>query len=182
MNDGIRVRDESSFEIIDIYYDDIIKYHGNEMRGGVALAFKIMMMAFPEFLPDIPKRGECSFYSGIGKNGKGVIDAVEMVMRVKTHGKLNLDTKYCLDKKGQEAPNGGRYYFEVGYKERVVKLYLKEGIVPEDFIYYSRLSNKCIKDNVDMSNQDREKLILVRKNLENTIINSKPEDLFCFTE
>ena len=31
--------------------------------------------------------------SGIGKNGRGIIDATEMVMRVRHYDKLRLDTK-----------------------------------------------------------------------------------------
>lgn len=180
MKDLIQIRDEITSEVISISYDDVLKYHGNEMRGGVALAFKIISMAFKKFLPEIPKRGECSFYSGIGENGKGIIDTAEMIMRVKTYGKLNLDIKHSLDKIGQEAPNGGKYYFEVGYKNEILKLYLKEGIIPEDFIRYSRISHKCKKDNMEMNKEDFEKLMLIRKNLEISIINSKPEDLISF--
>lgn len=88
IQEKIIVKDES--DIIEITYDDILKYHGREMIGGAALAFKIMLMTFPKLCNEIPQRGRFSFYSGIGQNGKGIIDAVEMVMRVKTHGQLRL--------------------------------------------------------------------------------------------
>ena len=67
----ILVRDND--DIIEITYEDILKYHGKQMIGGAALAFKIMLMTFPKLSDDIPKRGDFSFYSGIGANGRGII-------------------------------------------------------------------------------------------------------------
>ena len=96
------VRDNN--DIIEITYDDILKYHGRQMIGGAALAFKIMLMTFPKLSDEIPQRGNFSFYSGIGINGKGIIDAAEMVMRVKTNNQLRLylhslpGSKICLHK------------------------------------------------------------------------------------
>ncbi|WP_122639121.1 hypothetical protein [Romboutsia sp. Marseille-P6047] len=165
-------------DIIEITYDDILKYHGREMIGGAALAFKIMLMTFPRLCNEIPQRGRFSFYSGIGKNGRGIIDATEMVMRVKTHNNLRLDLAYSDDKLGQVAPGGGRYYFEIGYDDKLVKLYLKEGIIPEEFIAYSKLSHKCKAENISMKVEDQEKLLLLRQELASIIIKSKPEDLF----
>ncbi|MBE6054637.1 MAG: hypothetical protein E7212_12190 [Clostridium sartagoforme] len=172
----ILVRDND--DIIEITYEDILKYHGKQMIGGAALAFKIMLMTFPKLSEDIPKRGDFSFYSGIGANGRGIIDATEMVMRVKTNNKIRLDLEYSEDKMGQIAPGGGRYYFEIGYGEKLIKLYLKEGIIPEEFMEYSRLSHKCKADNIPMKEEDLEKLLTLRKELANSIMASKPEDMF----
>ena len=172
----VRVRDND--DIIEITYDDILKYHGRQMIGGAALAFKIMLMTFPKLTDEIPQRGHFSFYSGIGKNGRGIIDATEMVMRVRHYDKLRLDLEYSEDKLGQVAPGGGRYYFEIGYKENLIKLYLKEGIIPEEFISYSKLSHKCKAENTVMSVEDQEKLLSLRQELASSIMASKPEDLF----
>lgn len=174
------VKDQDN--IIEITYDDILKYHGREMLGGAALAFKIMLMTFPKLCADIPQRGKFSFYSGIGKNGKGIIDATEMVMRVKTYDKLALDLNYAEDKLGQVAPGGGRYYFEIGYEDKLVKLYLKEGIIPADFIKYSKLAHQHKAQNTIMSEQDQQKLFLLRQELAKSIMASKPEDLFVIME
>ena len=78
-------------DIVEITYADILKYHGKEMIGGAALAFKIMLMTFPKLTDEIPQRGKFNFYSGIGKNGRGIIDATEMVMRVRTHNQIKDD-------------------------------------------------------------------------------------------
>ena len=176
MIEKVKVKDQN--DIIEITYEDLLKYHGNQMLGGVALAFKIMIMTFPKLCDEIPQRGNFSFYSGIGCNGKGIIDATEMVMRVKTHDKLRLDTEYSDDKLGQLAPGGGRYYFEIGYNEKLIKLYLKEGIIPNEFIEYSKLSHRCKAENVPMKEEDQERLLFLRKELAKSIIQSKPEDLF----
>lgn len=165
-------------DIVEITYDDILKYHGRQMIGGAALAFKIMLMTFPKLSDEIPQRGHFNFYSGIGKNGRGIIDAAEMVMRVKTNDQIRLDLEYSEDKLGQVAPGGGRYYFEIGYKDKMIKLYLKEGIIPEEFIAYSKLSHKCKAENVPMTEKDQAKLLLLRQELADSIMASKPEDLF----
>ena len=165
-------------DIVEITYDDILKYHGRQMIGGAALAFKIMLMTFPKLTDEIPQRGHFNFYSGIGKNGRGIIDAAEMVMRVKTNDQIRLDLEYSEDKLGQVAPGGGRYYFEIGYKDKMIKLYLREGIIPEEFIAYSKLSHKCKAENVAMKPEDQAKLLSLRQELADSIMASKPEDLF----
>ena len=175
MVEKIRVKDNN--DIIEITYDDLLKYHGKQMLGGVALAFKIMLMTFPKLCDEVPERGNFSFYSGIGCNGRGIIDATEMVMRVKTYDQLRLDLEYAEDKLGQVAPGGGRYYFEIGYKEKLIKLYLKEGIIPEEFIAYSKLAHKCKAENVPMKEADQERLLELRYALAQTIMDSRPEDL-----
>ena len=170
------VRDND--DIVEITYDDILKYHGRQMIGGAALAFKIMLMTFPKLTDEIPQRGHFNFYSGIGKNGRGIIDAAEMVMRVKTNDQIRLDLEYSDDKLGQVAPGGGRYFFEIGYKDKLIQLYLKEGIIPEEFIAYSKLSHKCKAENVPMTEENQARLLELRQELANSIMASKPEDLF----
>ena len=101
-----------------------------------------------------------------------------MVMRVKTNNQLRLDLEYSDDKLGQIAPGGGRYYFEIGYSDKIVKLYLKEGIIPAEFIEYSKLSHKCKAENVEMKKEDLEKLLSLRQELAKSIMASRPEDLF----
>lgn len=165
-------------DIIEITYEDILKYHGRQMIGGAALAFKIMLMTFPKLCDEIPVRGNFHFYTGIGSNGRGIIDAAEMVMRVKTNDQLKVDLSYCEDKPGQVAPNGGRYYFEIGYKEKNIQLYLKEGIIPAEFMEYSKLAKKCKDANIPMKEEDQAKLLSLRQALANSIMESKPEDLF----
>jgi hypothetical protein len=60
----------------------------------------------------------------------------------------------------------------------MVKLYLREGIIPEEFIAYSKLSHKCKAENVPMTEKDQAKLLLLRQELADSIMASKPEELF----
>lgn len=180
MSERVRVKDFD--DIIEIGYEDLLKYHGKQMLGGAALAFKIMLMTFPKLCDEVPERGYFNFYSGIGQNGKGIIDATEMVMRVKTNNQLRLDLEYSDDKLGQVAPNGGRYYFEIGYKEKLIKLYLREGIIPEEFMTYSRLANKCKLEGTPMTDEDQARLLELRHDLAKSIMASRPEDLFVIME
>ncbi|MBE6024050.1 MAG: hypothetical protein E7231_12710 [Cellulosilyticum sp.] len=180
MAEVVRVKDHD--DLIEITYDDILKYHGRQMIGGAALAFKIMLMTFPKLSNEVPQRGHFSFYSGIGQNGRGIIDATEMVMHVKTNNQLRTDLEYSDDKLGQVAPNGGRYYFEIGYKEQLIKLYLKEGIIPEEFMTYSKLAYKCKMEGVAMTEEDQARLLELRQELARSIMASKPEDLFVIME
>ena len=180
MVEKIRVKDHD--DIIEITYEDLLKYHGKQMLGGAALVFKMLLMTFPKLSEDIPVRGHFSFYSGIGYNGKGIIDAAEMIMRVRTHEAIRLDPEYSEDKLGQVAPGGGRYYFEIGYKEKLIKLYLREGIIPEAFITYSKLAHKCKAEGVPMKEEDQAKLFELRQELAQSIMASKPEDLFVIME
>ncbi len=172
----IKVKDHG--DLIKIGYDDLLKYHGNQMLGGVALAFQIMRLTFPMLCKEIPERGHFSFYSGIGHNGQGIIDAAEMVMRVKTHQQLHLDTAYSDDKRGQTAPGGGRYYFEIGYREKKIALYLKEGIIPDEFITYSKLAHACKQQKIPMKADSQQRLLILRKELAKSILDANPEDLF----
>ena len=78
---GLKIYDES--DLLEIQYEDLLKYHGHNMIGGVALAYKIMEFTFPMLTDSdnpIPKRGTFYFYSGIGAGGRGIIDSVEMVL------------------------------------------------------------------------------------------------------
>lgn len=120
MEELISIRDGQ--RVLHFSYEDLLKYHGGEMAGGVALAFRILQIGLPLVSEDIPQRGHFRFYNGIGPNAKGLIDAVEMVLRVKTYGTLSSDQSYCSEMPGQLAPNGGRYYFELTYGERTVHL------------------------------------------------------------
>ena len=119
LNQPIKIMDGK--DVLTISYDDILKYHGHNMIGGVALAYKIMAWGLPKLTDDIPKRGGFYFLSGIGPGGEGVIDAVEMVMRVKTHNALCIDLNKVQDKPGPRTPGGnGRYYFELGYNGKIL--------------------------------------------------------------
>lgn len=164
--------------ILFIGYEDLLKYHGHNMIGGVALAYRIMLWGFPQLTKEIPERGKFYFYSGIGPGGQGVIDAVEMVMRVKTHGELVLDKSLAMDKPGAYCPGGGHYYFELGYDGKKLCLGVKDGVIPDEFIKMSEFAGEKKEQGLVLSYEETKYLHNLRHQLSEAIIASEPEDLF----
>ncbi len=176
MNSKIKILDHN--HIITYTYEDLLKYHGYEMLGGVALAYQLMDFAFPK-LSSLPiEREFFSFYSGLGDNGKGIIDAIEMVTRVKSRNKLSLDKNYSMNKSGPLAPGGGRYYFELTYKEKTLAIALQEGLLTEEFISCSKFAHECKAANRPLTLEETKKLFFLRSELAKNLMEMKSTDLF----
>ncbi len=118
-------------ESISISFDDLLKYHGRTSIAGVAHAFKAMERAFPLLSPgDPPERRDITVESGFP--GGGARDAFEMVTRAVTGDRYRLTSKPA----GVEAPEapGGHFFFRLGYRETVVDLVARAGLVPGEFL------------------------------------------------
>ena len=118
-------------EPVSISFDDVLKYHGRSSIGGAAHAFKAMERAFPLLSPDQPpERYEITVESGFP--GGGARDAFEMVTRAFTGDRYGV----APDLAGPEVPEapGGRFFFRLGYRGRVVDLALRHGLVPDEFL------------------------------------------------
>lgn len=165
-------------DILNIDFEDVVKYHGYNMIGGVALAFRILLWGIPKLTDQIPERGKFYFYSGIGPGGQGVIDTVEMVLRVKTLDCLGLDKAWSMDKPGTYCPGGGHYYFELGYDGRKLCLGVKEGAVPGEFIRMSELAGERKQQGLPLTEEEWEYLHRLRRELAEAIIAADPDDLF----
>lgn len=177
---GLKIYDGT--DLLEIEYEDLLKYHGHNMIGGVALAYKIMEFAFPILTdPDnpIPKRGTFSFYSGIGTGGLGVIDSVEMVLRVMDKGTLMLDPLKLENVDAPLTPGGkGKYYFEIGYGQKKICLALKDGLIADDFYKYSELCAKKKAENKELSAFEKEALRKARHDLAEAVMKTDAKDLF----
>lgn len=169
----LRVKDRGT--ILEIGFEDLVKYHGRFYIGGVALAYKLMEIGFRELVPDdIPDREQISFTSGLGLSGPGVIDAVEMVTRAKTRGRLVLEEEAAKNKPGPVAPNGiGRYYFEVRYADRAVGLAVRDNVIPNEFM---ELSRKVHDETI--SETEKIRLQQVKEELAEKILAAAPDELF----
>lgn len=164
--------------ILNIGYADLIKYHGYNMIGGVALAYKILLWGIPKLTDQIPERGKFYFYSGIGPGGQGVIDAVEMALRVKSYNSLGLDKSWSMDRPGAYCPGGGHYYFELAYDGKKLCLGVKDGVVPDEFIRMSELAGQKAQLGEVLSDEDTKYLHRLRQELSEAIISADAEDLF----
>lgn len=159
-------------------YEELLTYHGGLMPGGVALSFRMLQWVFDEVLQVIPEKGRCEFYSGLGKNGKGIIDTVTKVLGVKTNESLRLDKSYSLDKTGPAAPGGGRYYFECGYNDTLVKLAVKDDAIPESFFQYSREMHRKRTMGECITKEETDHLQQLREDLSKAILAADSSDLF----
>lgn len=118
-------------EAISISFDDLLKYHGRSSIAGVAHAFKAMDRAFPLLSPgQAPERYDITVESGFP--GGGARDAFEMVTRAVTGDRYGL-LAGPLAADAPEAP-GGHFCFRLAYRDSVVDLVLRAGLVPDDFL------------------------------------------------
>ena len=131
MEDSIKIRDDVGE--ITIIYAEMLKYHGRDFFGGVALAFKVLKLAFEKLIEEkIPHRNK--LFLVVGFDPPGVIDGLEYVTRAVTRRRLIVHP---------EPPKGpvsvfGRYYFEVHYEGRGMRLWLKPALLPEAFTLLAR--------------------------------------------
>ena len=163
-------------------YDELLAHHGGAMPGGVALAFRILQWVFDDVLEIVPERGCCTFYSGLGENGKGIMDTVTKVLGVVPHESLRLDKSYSLDKSGPFAPGGGRYYFECGYQDKLVKLAVKDGAIPEEFFQRSAEMHRKRTAGKEITQEETDYLQQLRIDLSKAILAASSSDLFVLLE
>ena len=163
-------------------YEELLEYHGGAMPGGVALAFRMLQWVFDDVLQTVPERGHCKFYSGLGENGRGIIDTVTKVLGVVEHESLRLDKAYSLDKTGPMAPGGGRYYFECGYGDKLVKLAVKDGVIPEEFFRCSAEMHRKRNVGEEITQAETDHLQQLRIVLSKAILAANSNDLFVLLE
>ncbi|MEN6325402.1 MAG: hypothetical protein ABFD18_04215 [Syntrophomonas sp.] len=157
-----------------ISYDDMIKYHGRYYIGGVAIAFKVLELAFAKLIPgEIPAREKISFASAMGLAGGGVIDAVEMVTRTWTRGKFIADAALVPMIPAPDLPNGGKYYYELNYDGTKIAIALKDGLIPEEFMILSRKATTQT-----ITEEEAIRLQEVKEDLASTLMANKAEALF----
>ena len=164
--------------VLTFTYEELLAHHGGAMPGGVALAFRMLQWVFDEILQEIPEKGCCRFYSGLGENGRGIIDTVVKVLGVIPHESLRLDKEYSLDKTGPFAPGGGRYYFECSYGNTLVQLAVKDGAIPEDFFRYSFEMHRKRNAGEPISEAETAHLQKLRQELSFDILAAEGKDLF----
>jgi hypothetical protein len=129
----IKVQDRDT--VLEISYEDMIKYHGRLNIGGVALAYQSLKLGLSKLLPegDIPERHKISFNSALGDSATGVVDGVEMATRARSRGCLSADMDCGREVAAPANPDGGKFYFEVIYDGVKIGLALKQGLILQEF-------------------------------------------------
>lgn len=180
MKQTVSIRENGN--TISYTYEELLANHGGAMPGGVALAFRMLQWVFDEILQTVPEKGNCEFYSGLGENGRGIIDTVTKVLGVVEHDSLRLNKTYSLNKTGPFAPGGGRYYFECGYNGKLVKLAVKDGAIPEEFFLCSAEMHRKRTAGETIRQEETDHLQQLRIDLSKTILAADSSDLFVLLE
>lgn len=159
-------------------YDELLAHHGGRLPGGVALAFRMMQWLFDTVLETTPEYGKFAFYTGLGKNGQGIIDTVAKVTGVQEPESLRLDIDYSLDKPGPIAPGGGRYYFEFDYESKRYCIALTDNAIPEEFFRCSAEAHKKRSAGLELTEAEQTHLQQLRIALSKAILAANASDLF----
>lgn len=120
--------------LLDIAYDDVIKYHGRTFIAGAAMAYKLLELVNDVLSDGILVRDK--FHIVLAVNGPGIIDSIEMATRARTRGAMSIDQRIACGKDAPAAADGqdGKYYFVVTYGERKLAVWLQHGLIPPEFL------------------------------------------------
>lgn len=126
MKNELKVRD--AIGEIRLTFEEMCKYHGKDFLGGVALSFKVLQLAFRELMGDkLPERNKIRLV--LGFSPPGVLDAFEYATRAISQHRIIIDPTINIGPKSVS----GSYYFEVHYEGKKITMWLKEGLLPDDF-------------------------------------------------
>lgn len=136
MYDAITVLDNG--HPLTFTFDSINTYHGGGFPGGVAHALKAMQAAFPLLSSTPLERREVSIVTAF--SGPGGRDALEMVTRALTDGRLTVDKS--LGGRDVISDPPGPYVFRFTYRGRTAESVVKPGHVRPDFVMLGAKKDK----------------------------------------
>jgi len=128
MHDSITVRENGTDLTFD--FEHILAYHGGGFPGGVVHGLKAMQAAFPLLSETPPERREISVLTAF--SGPGGRDALEMVTRALTDGRLTVNKAIGGADVISQPP--GPYVFRFTYRGRTAETVIKPGHVREEFV------------------------------------------------
>nr|WP_092074465.1 hypothetical protein [Dendrosporobacter quercicolus]NSL49657.1 hypothetical protein [Dendrosporobacter quercicolus DSM 1736]SDM96400.1 hypothetical protein SAMN04488502_109111 [Dendrosporobacter quercicolus] len=172
MHAALSIKDGN--DLLTITYEDMVKYHGRQFIGGVALAYKLLELAFRVLTPgEPPVRDRISVILAV--YGPGIIDGIEMATRALTRGALTIKPQLAAAQPAPDAADGqgGRYYFEIAYGDDKLMINLKSGLLPDEFI---RLAYKTHDGTISEAEQLR--LQELKEAIAQFLLRQKAEDLF----
>lgn len=127
-HDTITVREGE--KLLSFSFHDINTYHGGGFPGGVVHGLKAMQAAFAQLSDEPLERREVSLLTAF--SGPGGRDAIEMVTRALTDGRLVVDRSIGGKDVISEPP--GPYVWRFSYRGRTVEARIKPGHVREEFV------------------------------------------------
>ena len=163
--------------VLSFSYAEIMNYHGGAMPAGVALAFRLFEHLFSVYEARFhtpPRRGEASFFSGLGENGQGILDTADILLRVRKYHALLNDPVIPAATPAPEAPGGGSYYFSGTLGKMTWAASLQEGLISPAFFNASREMHRKRRENLPITPQEIQALQRLRTETEQALL-SLPE-------
>ena len=118
---------------IEFTFADLMKFHGPGFPGGVTHAWKVMERTFPLLAPDgYLERRQVEIDTSFG--GPGGRDSFEMVTRVLTRGKYNVDKS--LGERWKDGSHRENYFFRLRHGDRSVAVIIRPGHLREEFFSF----------------------------------------------
>lgn len=136
LHDMITVRENG--QDLTFSFSDINAYHGGGFPGGVTHALKAMQAAFPLISDTPPERREISVLTAF--SGPGGRDALEMITRALTDGRLVVDKS--IGGKDVISDHPGPYVFRFTYRGKMAEAVIKPGHVREEFVVLGAKKDK----------------------------------------
>ncbi|MHC3004241.1 hypothetical protein [Gordonia metallireducens] len=132
--------------------DDVTRYHGPGFPGGVAHAFKVLERALPQLgEPGSVERRD--IVVATAHTGPGVRDTFEMVTRAVTENRYTIDSTLERNDRGATLE---RYVFELSYRDRKVRLEIREGFVTDEFIALARQPERTTEEEARLTHLKQE--------------------------
>jgi len=125
-------------KLLSYSFDDLMKYHGPLLPGGVAHGFKVMERAFPLLADGAPPE-RLAIAVKTAFPGPGARDAFEMVTRAMTGTRYVIDT--AIAPPGTIEASTGAYFWRVAAGDRSIDLSVRPGMVRQEFIDLGRKRN-----------------------------------------
>lgn len=145
--DGVRVSDRD--DILTINFDNLVNYHGRAAICGLSVTYKVIQCGFEALVGDgAPDREKLSVLSAFP--GPGARDAFELIGRVVTNGRYEVDKTIPPSEQISEAA-AGSYYFRIDHGDRSVELGVKPGVVRQEFIDLKRKQTKKLASPEDLT-------------------------------
>lgn len=133
-------------------FDALTLYHGYGFPGGVGHGFRVMQRAFALLSPDEPpERREISVRTAF--RGPGARDAFEMVTRSTSEERYVVVDALAEPERGDTLM---RYVFHVSYRDKTVKLHIRDGIVRDDFIALGRKPDRTPAEDEQLTELKRD--------------------------
>lgn len=148
-------------------FDDLMRYHGPGFPGGVAHAFQAMRAGFALLSDSPPERRRLAVVTAF--TGPGGRDAVEMVTRALTDGRMTVDRSLGGAGNVIEAPPGP-YLWRFGLGPRWVEVTIRPGHVRPEFIALGSKSGR--------SPEEEERLTFLKGEMAGRLIALAPHEVY----